>query len=136
MAMLLEEPAEERPLITVIPDVPEAEREAVEITKALREAGIVTDLAFKGNAKRRFELATKRGSVGRLVVSPNMVRDVGPADRQGISIRVNQPDSYEAGPSALIDLVLGALERTYTVVRHERAATGFAVDAVLQSLRS
>ena len=129
LAMLVGEVVENRPLITVIPETPEVEEDAVRITQTLRLSGIEADLAFRGNAKRRFELATQRGSLGRLVVNRS---SEGLADRTGLHVRINQADNYDAAGPSLRDVVLTALEASYRVVRHERG--GYAVDAVLQPL--
>ncbi len=132
LGMLLEEPRPEKPLITVIPDDPKDEKVALEIVSVLRRAGIVTDFAFRGNTKKRFTLATKRGSRGRLVVTADE-SGKGIPSRQGHKIRINEPDSFEQANSSLIDVVLEALKSGYNVVAHERAETGYAVDAVLQA---
>ena len=129
LAMLVGEVAESKPLITVIPETADCEQEAVHITQVLRLEGIEADFAFRGNAKRRFELATQRGSIGRLII--NRVKG-GLPDRTGLHVRINQPDSYDAAGLSLRDVVLSALEGSYRVIRHER--DGYAVDAVLQPL--
>ena len=129
LAMLVGDVAENKPLITVIPENADVEEDAVRITQALRLAGIEADLAFRGNAKRRFEMATQRGSLGRLIV--NRSGD-GLPDRTGLHVRINQPDNYDAAGRSLRDVVLTALEASYRVVRHERSS--YAVDAVLQPL--
>jgi histidyl-tRNA synthetase len=130
LAMLCDAPPVERPLITVIPDEPEAEAAALEIVSALRRVGMVVDFAYRGNAKRRFELATKRGARGRLVVTKGSANAI--PSRQGHIIRINEPGSFDQADTGLIDGVLKALESSYEVVRHERAEIGMAVDAVLQ----
>ncbi len=134
LGMLIDAPESERPLVTVIPDAPEADNEAIEITAALRRAGIVADLAFKGNAKRRFVLAEKRGSRARLVVtsaSPERQGDM--PDRIGTFIRVNEPGSFNRAPEPLLETLLTALDQRYRVVRHMRGEWGMTVDAVLQA---
>jgi len=129
LAMLVAEPVESKPLITVIPETADCEQDAVRITQALRLVGIEADLAFRGNAKRRFELATQRGSIGRLVINRS---EEGLPDRKGLHVRINQPDNYDAAGLSLRDVILSALEGSYRVIRHERE--GYAVDAVLQPL--
>jgi histidyl-tRNA synthetase len=132
LAMLLEEPATDVADVTVIPDQPDAESEAIAVTSALRRAGVRAELAYRGNAKRRFELAVKNGSLGRVVVSK--ATDTGLPDRRGIAVRVNQPDSYAAADKDVVEAALLALSESYNVVRHERAAQGYAVDAVLKAM--
>jgi histidyl-tRNA synthetase len=134
LGMLIEAPDLECPLITVIPDEDDAEKEAIEITAALRRAGIAADLAYKGNAKRRFELALKRGSQARLVVTPARAPPVGElSDRIGTVIRVNEPGSFNRALEPLVETVLLALEQNFQVKRHIRGEGGMAVDAVLQA---
>ncbi|WP_082438939.1 MULTISPECIES: histidine--tRNA ligase [unclassified Sphingomonas] len=59
LAMLLQEPEAVYPTVTVIPDKPDLEKDAVEAVALLRRAGISSILAYRGNAKRRIELAKK-----------------------------------------------------------------------------
>ena len=130
LAMLAGAPAEECPLVAVIPDTPDCEADAVAITQALRGCGVSADLAFRGNAKRRFELALKRGSACRLIV--NRADDPGLPDRVGLHVRINEPGSFERADENLREVILIALETRYRVIRMERG-NGYAVDAVLQS---
>ncbi|MEV9111231.1 hypothetical protein AB0120_26765, partial [Klebsiella pneumoniae] len=60
--------------------------------------------------------------------------DTGLPDRRGIAVRVNQPDSYAAADKDVVEAALLALSESYNVVRHERAAQGYAVDAVLKAM--
>jgi histidyl-tRNA synthetase len=59
LAMLIAAPAVERPLVVVIPDGVELEAKAIAVTAILRNAGVATELAFRGNVKRRTQLAAK-----------------------------------------------------------------------------
>ena len=131
LAMLVAEVAVERPLLTIIPETTDVEGDAVKIANLLRRAGIETDLAYRGNAKRRFEMALKRGSQARLVINASSTS--GLAERVGLHLRLNQPDSFDAAPESLRDMVLSILAGGYSVIRHPRAP-GYAIDAVLQPL--
>ncbi|MBB5684252.1 histidine--tRNA ligase [Sphingobium boeckii] len=131
LAMLIDEPEAEVPFLTVIPDTPEAEAGAIAVTSVLRRAGIAVDTAYRGNAKRRFELATKRGSQGRVVVRYS---DTGPAEARGLLIRVNELGSAAPAGSELKELTLNSLERGFKVLRHQHEQDGFSIDAVLQPL--
>ncbi|QNA86217.1 histidine--tRNA ligase [Sphingomonas sp. So64.6b] len=62
LAMLLDEPDAENFEVAVVPDRAEFEERAIGIVAQLRRAGISCDLAFRGNAKRRTELAIKRNA--------------------------------------------------------------------------
>lgn len=130
LAMLVDEPRPASADVTVIPDEQDAEDEAVAVTAVLRRAGIRADMAYRGNPKRRFELAAKNGSLGRIVVSKRSLS--GLPDRVGIAIRVNQSDAYGPASRDVVELALRALELGFHVIRHERAPVGYAVDAVLQ----
>jgi histidyl-tRNA synthetase len=129
LAMLIDAPNDERPLVTVIPDTPNLELESIQVAAALRRGGIVADLAFRGNAKRRFELAKKSGSLARVVVIGASTK--GLPDRRGIAIRVNQPEAFDRN----VDLkatVLAAL-RTQFAVKEFEPSDGYSPDAVLQA---
>jgi histidyl-tRNA synthetase len=119
------------PLITVIPDEPQDELLANRIASLMRRAGIRTDIAFRGNAKRRFEVARKNGSRARLVVR-RQTNTTGVPSRLGHHVVVNEPDTIDAADPAYRDLILKVLEDHFTVVRHERPKMGYWVDAVLQ----
>ncbi|MBC7506239.1 MAG: histidine--tRNA ligase [Sandarakinorhabdus sp.] len=67
LAMLVAEP-EQRPMIDVIAVSPELEDEALALVKLLRAGGICVDRAYRGNFKRRGEIAKKRGLIGALYV--------------------------------------------------------------------
>jgi histidyl-tRNA synthetase len=130
LAMLIDAPQTDTPLVTVIPDDANTEADAIRVTASLRRSGIVADLAFRGNAKRRFELAAKSGSIGRVVL-----RRSGPSglpDRVGIHLRVNQPASHDR-ENDLRPIILAALERDYQVRRFEAVeGASWSPDAVLQ----
>ncbi len=70
LAMLVAEP--ELPVVdvAVIPEHPSVELEAVRLVGALRRAGFSVFSSFKGNAKRRFEVAKKVSPVWQLSVLP------------------------------------------------------------------
>ena len=58
--MLVEKPVVDQPMIVVIPENEDASVDAHAIATALRRMDWPVDIAFRGNAKRRFELARKR----------------------------------------------------------------------------
>lgn len=68
MALSAEPPPE--PLLAVIPETAEAEPAAARVALQLRRAGIATDFAFRGNQKRRRELAARAGATDLLFVRP------------------------------------------------------------------
>ena len=62
LAMLIDAPPAEAVTVCVIPDDPAYEAEASRITAMLRGAQIPVEMAFRGNAKRRIELARKHNA--------------------------------------------------------------------------
>ena len=134
LAMLVgeaEDVPENSPLLTVIPDDPEDEALANRIAVYLRSAGISTDIAFKGNAKRRFEIAKKNGSKARLVVKRQQ-QTSGIPSRLGHHVVVNQPESFDAADVRYRDLIVAVLDQHFDVIQHDRAEHGYWVDAVLK----
>lgn len=57
-----------KPVATIIPMNDAAEPEGWKIAQLLRAAGIATDIAYKGNAKKRFERANKIGAAFAVVI--------------------------------------------------------------------
>jgi len=67
LAMLVGE--RDRPLaVAVAPDLPELESDAYKVLTKLRASGLPADMAFRGNAKRRVEVARKSGAGGVVFV--------------------------------------------------------------------
>ena len=71
LAMMIEAPTPDTAQIAVIPDQPDLESAAMEIAVKLRAAGVPTYFAYRGNAKRRAELAKKNGVQALLYVREN-----------------------------------------------------------------
>lgn len=70
LMILSAEPEAESVSITVVPDGEGAAQDAEAILAKLRAKGLSADMAFRGNSKRRVELARKLGSEIVLFVSP------------------------------------------------------------------
>ena len=68
LAMLLDGAAEAQLLISVIPDNADSELYALTVAAELRRKGVAVQMAFKGNAKRRAEVAKKNGADALLYV--------------------------------------------------------------------
>jgi histidyl-tRNA synthetase len=68
LAMLIDRPAPDVPMIAVVPDRPELEEEAFQLLCHLRQNEISAVMAFRGNAKRRVEIARKSGAQAALFV--------------------------------------------------------------------
>jgi len=67
LAMLIDAPKREL-MISVVPDKPELEMKAAEVVQYLRGTGLPVSAAYKGNAKRRVEIAKKLGHRGIIFV--------------------------------------------------------------------
>ena len=130
LAMLIDAPAGEIPLVTVIPDNEETEADAMRVTVSLRRSGIMADLAFRGSSKRRFELAKRSGSMARVVLRRS--GQSGLPDRIGIQLRVNHSESHDRATD-VSPVILAALERDFLVNRLAPVeGVGWSPDAVLQ----
>ena len=70
LAMLIDAPEVEAPEIAVVPTDTSVEAKAYQAVTLLRRAGIATEIALKGNAKRRTELARRGGALSILYVRP------------------------------------------------------------------
>jgi histidyl-tRNA synthetase len=68
LAMMIDAPTDRGPLIAVVPDNPDLEPVAGQITRQLRSKGLAVTRAFRGNAKRQTELARKSNADGVLFV--------------------------------------------------------------------
>jgi histidyl-tRNA synthetase len=62
LAMLIDTPPKADPFVAVIPEGADAEMAALKTVQRLRSVGIATRTAFRGNAKRRIDIATKEGA--------------------------------------------------------------------------
>jgi histidyl-tRNA synthetase len=132
LAMLIDAPEAVNPVYAVIPWLPDAQSEAIKITACLRRSGISAFMAYRGNEKRQFELASKAGVKARLVVAPQSGPNAIPS-RQGVPIRINESGSPDRAASYLKELALQALEQHFEVVRLEEKDEGFNPDALLRN---
>ena len=76
LAMLVAEPAVERPELALIPRDDYSLKLAIEIRPLLTKAGISTELGYSGNEKKRFERAKKMGCARILNVGGSEQGDV------------------------------------------------------------
>ena len=103
LAMLLGEGAAEQPRIAIVPENSTVELEAVEMARYLRANGWSVELGFRGNSKRRVELARKNGIDAVLFVRPD-----------GIGDKLNLSHLSGADSAAELMLeILGALPAQY-----------------------
>lgn len=135
LAMLIDAPNDEQPIVSVIPWLPEAEEVAVGVASALRRGGLSVHMAYKGSEKRRFELASKARVRSRVVVAPASGSNA-IASRRGIPIRVNEVASFARADEDLREMILSTLEHFYEVLRVRPSGGSFDPDALLRPLIS
>ncbi|HAF41103.1 MAG TPA: histidine--tRNA ligase [Sphingobium sp.] len=68
LAMLVDMPEIERPIVAVIPDNADLQLAGITVASRLRRAGVATELAVRGNAKKQTERAVKAGISALLFV--------------------------------------------------------------------
>lgn len=68
LAMLIDAPAEERPVAHLIPMGEAAERAATGLLADLRRAGIAADMGFRGNMKKRMQRANASGAAFAVII--------------------------------------------------------------------
>ncbi|MBW8786011.1 MAG: ATP phosphoribosyltransferase regulatory subunit, partial [Novosphingobium sp.] len=96
--------------VAVAPDSPELEAEAAVVLAKLRNADVSADMAFRGNAKRRVELARKSGAAGVVFVR----RADDPRGRLYLQWFGDDADSF-----VVRDRVLAALQLPFLVHGNE-----------------
>jgi histidyl-tRNA synthetase len=68
LAMMIEAPEQERTSVAVIPLGDRAEAEAQRIVAGLRREGIATEMAYRGNMKKRLGRANASGAAYALII--------------------------------------------------------------------
>ena len=68
LAMLIDAPEPERPSVVVVPLGERAELAAVGIVAGLRREGVATDMAYRGNMKKRLSRANAAGAKYALII--------------------------------------------------------------------
>ncbi len=66
--------AQQKPVVAIIPMGEAAEVEGWKLAQTLRAAGITTDIAYRGNAKKRFERANKVGAQFAVIIGDNELK--------------------------------------------------------------
>jgi histidyl-tRNA synthetase len=111
------------PEVTVIPENAQYEVPAYQIAATLRRGGVATDIAFRGNAKKRFEAANRKGVVTKLTV-----RGYGPDEHV---IRLSTAESEDESENLLNDRIFRALGQRYEISRLKRTGD-MSPDAILR----
>jgi histidyl-tRNA synthetase len=68
LAMMIEAPQPETPAVVVVPLGKRAEAEAQRVVAGLRREGVVTDIAYRGNMKKRLSRANASGAAYALIL--------------------------------------------------------------------
>ncbi len=128
LAMLVGELEPGRADVTVIPESSEADDIATRLLVTLRGKGLAAEMAFRGNTKRRFELAAKSQSRSRLIVTAVRHGSAGQPN-VGISVRANHP--HEGGDKQ-IERVLELIREEFVVNSLLQKPLGAQFDAVIE----
>ena len=111
-------------LVAVVPDRNEDLDLAHEVAAALRRGGVQTDVAFKGNPKRHFELAKRSNAAARVVVSLDKSDSGSAPERRGHWVRINQGETSAAAAVELAAEIKTALAAVYDTTEHSRDGYG------------
>jgi histidyl-tRNA synthetase len=68
LSMLIDAPASERPAAVLVPLGPAAEQAAIAVVSDLRRRGIATDMAWRGNMKKRMAKAASSGAAHAIIL--------------------------------------------------------------------
>ena len=101
LGMLIDAPEVDEMTVAVIPDKPELQAQATRVTAELRSAGVPVDVAYRGNAKRRAEVARKNGIRALLYVRAND------------ELYFSTPERESAQSMKLAQLIMAALGQHY-----------------------
>jgi histidyl-tRNA synthetase len=76
VALMEDQPlVQHKPVATIIPMSEAAEAEGWKLAQSLRAQGIATDIAYKGNAKKRFERANKAGAAFAVILGEDELKN-------------------------------------------------------------
>ena len=93
LAMMIGAPEPEKPSVAVIPLGERAEAEAKRIVAGLRREGVATELAYRGNMKKRLSRANAAGAAYALIIGDNelecgeaQLKDLASGDQRFVSL--------------------------------------------------
>lgn len=90
-----------KPVAAIIPMGEAAEMEAWKLAQSLREAGIATDIAYRGNAKKRFERANKVAAKFAVIIGDDELKN-GTVTLKNLTTGTQQSLAQNALVSALV----------------------------------
>jgi histidyl-tRNA synthetase len=95
LAMMIGVPETEKPLVAVIPLGDRAEAEAQKIAAGLRREGVATELAFRGNMKKRLSRANSAGAAYALIIGDDeldrgeaQLKDLASGEQRAVSLQL------------------------------------------------
>jgi histidyl-tRNA synthetase len=94
LAMLIDAPERESPSVVVIPLGEKAEAAATGIVAGLRHEGVVTDMAYRGNMKKRLSRANASGATYALILGDDEIAR-GEAQLKTLSTGEQRPVSLD-----------------------------------------
>ena len=93
LAMMIDAPAPEKSSVAVIPLGGRAEAEAQRIVAGLRREGIATEMAYRGNMKKRLSRANASGAAYALIIGDDeldrgeaQLKDLGTGEQRSVSL--------------------------------------------------
>jgi histidyl-tRNA synthetase len=93
LAMMIGEPEPQRPRVVIVPLGPRAELEAQGILAGLRREGVVADMAYRGNMKKRLSRANDAGAAFALILGDDEIergeaqlKDLASGEQRAVSL--------------------------------------------------
>ena len=93
LAMLVDAPEPERPTVVVVPLGERAEQAAEGIVAGLRREGVATDMAYRGNMKKRMSRASSAGAKYALIIGDDeldsgmaQLKELASGEQRGVSL--------------------------------------------------
>jgi histidyl-tRNA synthetase len=93
LAMMIDAPALEKPSVAVVPLGQRAEAEAQRIVAGLRREGVATEMAYRGNMKKRLSRANAAGAAYALIIGDEelargeaQLKDLATGEQRSVSL--------------------------------------------------
>ena len=93
LAMMIETPARENPIVVIVPLGERAEAEAGRVLSGLRREGVAADMAYRGNMKKRLSKANEAGAAYALIIGDNeldrgeaQLKDLANGEQRSVSL--------------------------------------------------
>jgi histidyl-tRNA synthetase len=93
LAMMIEAPQPERPSVVIVPLGERAEAEAQRIVAGLRREGVATDMAYRGNMKKRLSRGNASGAAYALILGDEeldrgeaQLKDLATGEQRAVSL--------------------------------------------------